>query len=157
MTIWEIDQAISELIDPETGELLDFEKFAELSLERDAKIENMACWVVNLTAEAKAIREQEVILADRRKGLETKAKKLKEYLDNILGGEKFKTAKVAVSYRKTSSVEVDEGFVDWAIDNAPDLLNFKDPEPSKTAIKEYLANAQCEFARITAGQSMTIK
>lgn len=157
MTIWEIDQAICELIDPETGELLDFDKFAELSIERDTKIENMACWIVNLTAEAKAIREQEVILADRRKALENKAKKLKEYLDNILGGEKFKTAKVAVSYRKTSSVEVDEGFVDWAINNAPDLLSFKDPEPSKAAIKEYLTNAECEFARITVGQSMTIK
>ena len=157
MTIWEIDNAISDLIDPETGELLDFEKFEELSLEREAKIENMACWVVNMTAESKAIREQELVLAERRKALESKTKRLKEYLDKILAGEKFKTAKVAVSYRKTSSVEVDEGFVAWAVDNAPELLSFKEPEPSKTAIKEYLANNSLEFARITAGQSMTVK
>ena len=157
MTIWEIDNAISELIDPETGELLDFEKFEELSLERDSKIENMACWVVNMTAEAKAIREQEKVLADRRKALENKSERLKDYLDKILGGEKFKTAKVAVSYRKTSSIEVDEGFVDWALENAPQLLTYKTPEPSKAAIKDYLANAECEYARLSAGQSMTIK
>lgn len=157
MTIWEIDNAISELIDPETGELLDFEKFEELSLERDTKIENMACWVVNMTAEAKAIREQEKILADRRKTVENKSDRLKEYLHKILGGEKFKTAKVAVSYRKTSSVEVDDGFVAWAVDNAPELLNYEDPKPSKPAIKEYLATHSCDFARLSAGQSMTIK
>lgn len=157
MTIWEIDNAISELIDPETGELLDFEKFEELSLERDSKIENMACWVVNMTAEAKAIREQEKVLADRRKALENKSERLKDYLGKILGGEKFKTAKVAVSYRKPSSIEVDEGFVDWALENAPQLLTYKTPEPSKTAIKDYLANAECEYARFSAGQSMTIK
>lgn len=157
MTIWEIDNAIAELVDPETGELLDFDKFAELSIERDKKIENMACWVVNMTAEAKAIREQEKILAERRKALENKSDRLKDYLDKILCGEKFKTAKVAVSYRKTTSVEVDEGFVAWAVDNAPELLNYEDPKPSKTAIKEYLGTNACDFARLSAGQSMTIK
>ena len=110
-----------------------------------------------MTAEAKAIREQEKVLADRRKALENKSERLKDYLGKILGGEKFKTAKVAVSYRKTSSIEVDEGFVDWALENAPQLLTYKTPEPSKTAIKDYLANAECEYARLSAGQSMTIK
>ena len=42
MTIYEIDNRIAELVDPETGELLDYEAFAELQMEREAKIENMA-------------------------------------------------------------------------------------------------------------------
>ena len=37
MTIWEIDNAISDLIDPETGELLDFDKFEELPLSEIPK------------------------------------------------------------------------------------------------------------------------
>ena len=59
MTIYEIDNRIAELVDPETGELLDYEAFAELAMEREAKIENMALWYKDLTAEAKAIREEE--------------------------------------------------------------------------------------------------
>ena len=52
MTIWEIDQAMQTLVD-ENGELLDYEAFSALVMEREKKLENVACWVVNLEAEAK--------------------------------------------------------------------------------------------------------
>lgn len=77
MTIYEIDARMAGLIDPETGELLDYEAFASLQMEREAKIENMALWYKDLTAEAKAIREEEKALAERRKSAENKAERLK--------------------------------------------------------------------------------
>ena len=86
MTIYEIDARMAGLIDPETGELLDYEAFASLQMEREAKIENMALWYKDLTAEAKAIREEEKALAERRKSAENKAERLKGYLDEG-GGE----------------------------------------------------------------------
>ena len=43
MTIYEIDDALLSLVDGETGELLDFEEFERLSMERDKKIEGMGC------------------------------------------------------------------------------------------------------------------
>ena len=106
MTIYEIDERIAELVDPETGELLDYEAFAELQMEREAKIENMALWYKDLTAEAKAIREEEKALAERRKSAENKAERLKGYLDEALAGESYKTSRVAVSYRKSTAVEI---------------------------------------------------
>ena len=38
MTLYEIDQAIQGLVDPETGELMDYEAFAALQMDRDARL-----------------------------------------------------------------------------------------------------------------------
>ena len=46
------------LIDQETGELISVSQALDaLRMEREAKLENVACWVKNLSAEADAIRE----------------------------------------------------------------------------------------------------
>lgn len=158
MNIYEIDQAIQGLIDPETGELLDFEQFAALNMERESKIENMALWVKDLSAEAKAIREEEKALAERRQTAENKADRLKKYLDQILTGEKFSTSKVAISYRKASAVQLDEGFVEWAKTNASELLRYAEPAADKTLIKDYIkAGNVLEMARLVESQSLQIK
>ena len=106
MNLYAIDQAILDLVDPETGEILDYEAFSELKMAREEKIEGMALWHKNLTAEADAIRAEEINLATRRKDLEKKADSLKKYLSEILEGTKFSTARVACSFRKSKSVEI---------------------------------------------------
>ena len=45
MTIYEINEEILNCIDLETGEIIDIDKLNELQLEKDAKIENVACWI----------------------------------------------------------------------------------------------------------------
>ena len=72
MTLYEIDQAIQGLVDPETGELMDYEAFAALQMDRDAKIENMALWYKDLMADAKAIKEEADTLNERRKAWRTR-------------------------------------------------------------------------------------
>ena len=136
MTIFEIDREILNCVD-ETGEVIDFEKLVELNMEREAKCENIACWIIDLNAEAEAIRKQEIILAERRKVTEAKAERLKAYLSGVLGGEKMKTAKVNVGYRKSTVVEIAE---DADIPEA--FLRYK-VEPDKTAIKEALKKGIC--------------
>lgn len=106
MNLYEIDQRILELVDPETGEILDYEAFTELRMEQEDKIEGMSLWWKNLTAEAAAIKAEENSLAERRKVLEKKADSLKQYLAEILGGSKFSTARVACSFRKSKAVEI---------------------------------------------------
>lgn len=106
MNLYEIDQQILSLVDPETGEILDYEAFSDLKMAREEKIEGMALWHKNLTAEAAAIKAEESNLANRRKDLEKKAESLKKYLSEILEGTKFSTARVAVSFRKSKSVEI---------------------------------------------------
>lgn len=61
MTLYEIDQAIQGLVDPETGELMDYEAFAALQMDRDAKIENMALWYKDLMADAMAAKLVEAL------------------------------------------------------------------------------------------------
>ena len=141
MTIYEIDERMAELVDPETGELLDYEAFAALQMEREAKIENMALWYKDLTAEAKAIREEEKSLAERRKSAESKAERLKGYLDTALAGESYKSAKVAVTYRKSTAVDIaDEGTVVMGLEarGLNDCLIYSAPKISKAALAKAL-------------------
>lgn len=152
MTIYEIDNRIAELIDPETGELLDYEAFASLQMEREAKLENMALWYKDLTAEAKAIREEEKALAERRKSAENKAERLKTYLDEALAGESYKTSRVAVSYRKSTALEIkpeDEATVLEELETCG-LLNcimYQAPKISKTELTKELRPVQSSPAR----------
>lgn len=106
MNIYEIDQAILDVVDPETGEVTDFGALDNLMMARETKIENVALWYKNLSAEAGAIREEEKSLAERRKSAENKAARLKQYLDDALIGQKFSTAKVAISFRKSTAVDI---------------------------------------------------
>ena len=141
MTIYEIDARMAGLIDPETGELLDYEAFASLQMEREAKIENMALWYKDLTAEAKAIREEEKALAERRKSAENKAERLKGYLDEALAGESYKSAKVAVSYRRSKAVELaDESAVIGELENGGhnDCIYYTPPRVNNVALARLL-------------------
>lgn len=136
MTLYEIEESIMACFDPETGELADVDAFEALQIERTQKIENIACWIKDLTADAAAIREEEKSLADRRRSMENKAENLKNYLSRFLGdGEKYSSARCALSWRKSTKVEVDlqELYKDPLSEN---YLLYRDPEPNKTAIKE---------------------
>ena len=128
MTIFEIDKEIQNLVDPETGELKDYEAFEALQMERDQKLDNVGAWVKDLTAQAKAIREEEQALAERRRVLENKAERLKKYLDLALQGSSFSSARCAISYRKSTSVDItDEAkLIRWAKRNKlKDLFQVK--------------------------------
>ena len=102
MTLYEIDAALTALVDPDTGEIADIAAMEQLQMDRQTKIENIALWRKNLASEARAIREEEKALAERRKSAEAKIDRLDAYLDYALAGEKFSTPRVAISYRKNS-------------------------------------------------------
>ena len=159
MKLYEIAQEIESLVDPDTGELLDYERFVELNMERNQKVENMALWYKDLTAEASKIRAEEIALAERRKTIERRADGLKNYLSMFLCGEKFETPRVAISWRKSESIEFDDDFVNWAMTSGKDsLLTYKAPEPNKTEIKRFLkAGGECPHAEIVAKNNMGVK
>lgn len=137
MNLFEIDSAILDCVDVETGEIFDEVKFEELALERDVKIENICLWIKNLKAEAEALKAEKDAFAQRQKAAENKMESLKKYISTYLDGAAFKTAKVAVSFRKSESVEVDEGA------NIPDeYLRFKEPEVNKTELKKALKDGK---------------
>ena len=158
MSIYEIDDSIMSLVDMETGEIEDEKRFDELQMERTQKVENIGCYYKNLIAEAKAMREEEANLAQRRKAVENKAERIKALLIYALKGEKFESPKVRCSYRKSKSVQVDESFVAWAEEHAEDLLMFKEPTPNRTAIKAAIADGrEVEHAEIVTNESLQVK
>lgn len=158
MSIYEIDDAITSLVDMETGEIEDEKRFDELKMERTRKIENTGCYYKNLIAKAKAMKEEEASLAKRRKAVENKAERIKNLLVYALRGEKFESPKVRCGYRKAKSVKVDDSFVAWAQEHADDLLTYKEPVPDKTAIKAALEGGrEIEHAEIVTNESLQVK
>lgn len=135
MKLYEINEEILKCVDEETGEILDMDRLASLQLAFDEKVEGIACWIKELVAEAKAVKEEKDKLANRQKSLENRAESLKFYLGTYLNGQKFKSPKVTISYGKTVSVEVE----DWK-QLPEEFLKTKDPEPDKTSIKDALKN-----------------
>lgn len=105
-SLYTINQAILDCVDTNTGEILDEQAFEALQMERNEKLENIALWVKNLTSESEALKAEEKAFAERRKAAENKAESLKRYLDSALKGQKFNTTKVAITYRKSTSVDV---------------------------------------------------
>lgn len=144
MKLYEIEWAIMACIDPETGEIVDAEKLDALRMDRYEKIENVALWVKNLEAEAEAYKAEKEAFATRERVTRNKAESLKKWLAYALQGQKFTSTKAAVSFRTSEAVEITdpEFFRMWASKENNDLLNYKLPEPNKTAIKEAIRNGQ---------------
>lgn len=152
-TLYEINEKILNCVDMETGEIIDEEKLEELQMAFDDKVEGIALWIKNLMSDAAAIKSEKDRLAERQKVCENKAKNLKEYLSVFLGGQKFKTAKVSISYRKTETVNV------FDVKKIPnEYLKIKDPEPDKMEIKSAIKSGKIiDGAEILVNQNMQIK
>ena len=159
MSIYDIDKAIVQLVDMETGEVSDEEAFDALQMARDEKIEGIGCYLKDSLAEAKAIKEEEGNLAARRKVVENRAERLKNLLAYALHGEKWNSPRLKVSYRKSQTVEVSEGFVAWADEHRPDLLVYSDPKPSKGAIKDAIKDGEIpeDMARLETHENISVK
>lgn len=152
MTIFDYNRAIEEMADAD-GVIADIETFDRLNMERAQKIENILMWIKSLKAESKAIREEEKALAERRKVAENKAENLSNFIQMVLDGEKFKTAKAAVTYRKSSAVNITDVY------KIPEqFLRYKEPEADKVALKDaLLVGAEIDGAELVEKISMQIK
>lgn len=169
MTLYDIDAQIAALdgaaeddmlIDEETGELISVSQALDaLRMEREAKLENVACWVKNLSAEADAIREEEIRLVKRRKTAETKAANLKAWLLDAMTREdgtteKLKTGRVAVSVKRNPpSTVVDDALLPSTYKVAKITY-----QANKDLIKrELLAGGEVPGAHLEYGRSVIIK
>lgn len=146
MTLYEIDAAIMTAIahgtDPETGEINNLDELMGLQMERDQKIENIACLVKNLKADVKAMKEEAQTLTDRRQVVENKVARLEAILDEALDGQKFQTPRCVVSFRNSKAVEVDDedALINWACLNGQEdnFVRYRAPEINKANLLRYL-------------------
>lgn len=155
MTLYEINQAILDTVDEETGEIIDLDRLNVLEMERDTKISNVACWIKDLKAEAEAIKAEKQALEKRQKAAENKAESLKGWLQSILQGEKFKDSRCAISYRKSERVDFSDSF---DLNTLPDYMKKVTIEPRKTEIKDYLkTGATIEGVTLVENSSIQIR
>ena len=140
-------------IDEKTGEILNANQLDALELERDNKIEQLCLYVKNLKSDAAAYKAEKDGFAKKQKAAENKAESIKNYIAYILAGDKFKTDRVTVSYRKSEQVEcLDKSLVD------DDYLRFKEPELDKTKIKKALKEGiKVGGCMLVERQNMNIK
>lgn len=153
MNLFELNAAIEACIDEETGEILT-DDLEALEMERDTKIENIACWIKNLTAEAAALKEEKMKMAKRQQAAENKIESLKNYLlRSMREGEKFKTARAQISQRSTPVLAIADGTT-----IPEEFLVYKAPAPDKTAIKAAIkAGRTIEGCSIESSRTITIK
>ena len=140
-------------IDEETGEILNANDLDNLELEKNEKIEQLCLWIKNLKSDAAAYKAEKDSFAKKQKAAENEAESIKNYIAYILAGEKFKTDRVTVSYRKSEQVEcLDMSLVD------DDYLRFKEPELDKTKIKKALKDGvKVGGCMLVERQNMNIK
>jgi pyruvate-formate lyase len=141
-------------VDPETGEILNELSWDDLQMAFDEKVENIACCIKNLASDALAFKAEEEQLAKRRRSTERKIEYLKRLLADNMDGQKFSTAKCAVSFRPSETVEVDDVRLLPA-----ELLRVKtNIEADKTAIKAALKAGQAvDGCRLVKSISTQIK
>lgn len=152
--LYEIDQAILDCIDPETGEIVDCEQLSRLTMERDTKVENIALWMKNLKSDIEAYKAEAEAFTARKKSAESKLNSLNRYLSEYLDGKKFASSKVQISFTSTTSVAVAEGA---ELPEEYRRVTVK-VDPDKKAIKTALeSGAKIEGCELIHSRSMTIK
>ena len=155
-TLYELTEQLANfelIIDEETGEILNAEELDALELERDTKIENIALWIKNLNADAEAYKKEKDSFYSKEKAAKNKADRLKAYLESMLMGEKFKSTKVTISYRKSESLQIEPG-----ADIADIYLKPQEPQVDKIALKEAIkGGAYMDGVTLVVKNNMQIK
>ena len=157
MTLYEIDEQLAELLNEsdDDGEITEdiFERLTAVRMLRTEKIENIALFIKNLTAEADAIKAEKQKLEERQRAKNNKAERLKQYLDFALAGQKFESARVSIAYRKSQAVNItDETQI------PAEFLEPQAPKVLKTEISRALkAGEEVPGAVLETRQNLQVK
>lgn len=154
-TLYELESKIANfefIIDEETGEITNADELDQIELERDTKIENVALWIKNLNSDIEAYKREKDSFAEKERVAKNKLESLKGYLAYALHGDKFKTDRVNISYRKSETVQLADNF-----DN-PKYLIPQEPKIDKMAIKKALKDGEeIKGAMLIERQNIQVK
>ena len=158
MKLYEIDSSLRYIyenyVNEETGEVDDtyVGELEQLERAKEEKVEACACVYKECLAETKAIADEIKTLTERKRVVTNKAESLKRYLATNCEGEKYKTARMAISWRKSESVEIDPLAV---LDEQYTKVEIK---PDKKKIKDALkAGETVDGAELVERQNIQIK
>lgn len=162
MSLFELNQQIAacikiaddKFVNTEDGEVLDLEAMEALELAREVKIENVAMYIKSKRALAEAIDAEIESLTKRMKSYKNEVARCTKYLAENFDRDKYETAKVKLSWRKSESVNVPDATV------LPEQYRrVKEVvEADKKAIKEALKSGEVIVgAELVVKQNLQIK
>lgn len=160
-SIFQINSQLMEAFDVESGEqLISDEELEALFEQKEQKRESLALFVKQLKAEAEAIKVEEDALKHRRQVKENTLERVKYLLASDLHfSDKFETAKVKVSWRKSESVEIadEQAFIE-AHKGSVYVKSKTTYDISKAQIKEALKqNHAVEGATLETKNNIQVK
>ena len=153
MRLYDINMQIMQLLDnldfdPETGEISEtteetLDKIDQLQIEKSEILKYLAKVELNYRADSEALKAEEKRLHERRDRIGKKADRLISILDRECGGKKTDLGVATLSYRKTSSVSIDD--LDAAYhylrdSNYKNCYSIPEPEIKKNEVKKLLAD-----------------
>jgi len=124
------------------GEMPDYlvEYLDALEGEREQKAENIACLYKDLNAYVDSIKKEEARLSKLKKQYNNEIDRIKSYLSAFINeGEKIKTPRTTISWRKSTSVVLKEGVKAKSL---PEEFQNVKIEPAKTALKKAITNGE---------------
>lgn len=165
MSLYEIDSRIRNIIDglyeaaDEDGVVgeIDFTELKQLQEDRKTKLENIALYIKNTEAEAAAIKAEEEKLTARRKRLENKASRLRDYIINSMKENNdgpLKTARCEISIKDNEKTDITD------LDRIPkEFIKTKvETSADRNAIKKAIKAGQTvPGAQIIINTTLTIK
>jgi hypothetical protein len=137
--IEQIGEALNAYAQEHMGDITDFPyeaQYEALKGERNQKLLNLGAWHKGLSAQSKAYADELKVMQQKKKVIDNKAEWVKRFIDTYLkDGEKINDTRVALSWRKSETVEIDEGKFD-----------IKELKPEWTVITEAIDKAKIKSA-----------
>lgn len=149
-----IEYDAEHVVNTEDGEILNLQQFEALQMERDAKVEGLACYIKNKVADAEAIYAEIDVLSKRAAVMKKEAERCKTYLAGVLYGEKFETPRCKITWRKSEICNV------LSVDALPDEYKRTKVtvDADKTAIKKAIkSGVDVQGAELIEKLNMTLK
>ena len=164
MKLYEIPQEIENLVNEETGEITDPVLFTQLNENMEQKLSYLALINKNRESDVKALDDEIKALTERKKVLENKVNNTKAFLSSFMlenGIKKIETPRVVISFRKSTSVAIDDAVAllnDFKEKGLTDLYKTKVTESlDKTAIKKCLKDNMSNYCHLEEKQNIQIK
>ena len=141
-----------------------FDTLSGIEEEFDVKAESIAVYIKNMTAEIKAMKQEEDALKRRRLAFEKSVERMKGYLlgsMHAVGRLKIDMPRARLSIRRNAeSIVIDDPaqFIRWAQTHRDNLLKYAEPEIRKTEAKKLVqGGVRLPFVHLTRTESLTIK
>lgn len=168
MKLYEISQTYQQLLDAiDAGEIPE-EAIADtleaVEGELTDKIDNIACMLKAIRAEADMIKAEAAQLQERARSKQNQADKLAAYLLDAMkqtGKNEVETARNRLAIRRNPeavTIADPTKFIEWAKENNKELLTYAPPVPNKTQIKEAIkTGATVPECKIERGERLEVR